>query len=97
MKVQRYDAYAADRYCAVDYKECQDGLLCMNEDVARLEASHAELEAKCAELEDKCAELVCAAKDVIARWDSPLWRMEEHTADFINRLREAAAKCEGMP
>ena len=41
------------------------------------------------------AELVAAAKDVITRWDSPLWSMEAHTADFINRLREVVAKAEG--
>lgn len=50
-----------------------------------------------AELEAKCAELTAAAKDVITRWDSPLWKMEEHTAEFINRLREAVAKCEETP
>lgn len=42
-------------------------------------------------------ELLEAAKDVITRWDSPLWKMEEYTAEFINRLREAVAKCEVIP
>lgn len=35
------------------------------------------------------ASIVNAAKAVIRRWDSPLWRQEVGTADLINDLREA--------
>lgn len=30
-----------------------------------------------------------AARSVIERWDSPLWKYTEPTADIINRLRAA--------
>jgi RNase P subunit RPR2 len=33
--------------------------------------------------------IIAAAKAVIQRWDSPLWRQEVGTADLINTLREA--------
>lgn len=32
-----------------------------------------------------------AAQAVIERWDAPSWKETEHTAVFINRLREAIA------
>lgn len=35
--------------------------------------------------------LLEAAKAVIERWDSPLWKDLQHTGEFINRLREAVA------
>ena len=35
------------------------------------------------------ASIVDAAKAVIRRWDSPLWRQEVGTADLINDLRKA--------
>lgn len=75
---------------------------CRSEDVRRLEADYAKLEAKYAELEGKYAELeashaelLATAKAVVERWDSPLWREQEHTSTFINRLRAAIARAEG--
>ena len=35
------------------------------------------------------ASIIDAARAVIRRWDSPLWRQEVGTADLINDLREA--------
>ena len=35
------------------------------------------------------AELLSAAKAVIERWDSPLWKDLPHTGEAINRLRKA--------
>lgn len=35
--------------------------------------------------------LIEAAKAVIDRWYSPLWKDLPHTGEFINRLREAVA------
>lgn len=40
-------------------------------------------------------DLLETAKAVVERWDSPLWREQEHTSTFINRLRAAIAKAEG--
>lgn len=35
------------------------------------------------------AELQQAAQAVVDRWDSPSWKDQPHTAEFINRLRHA--------
>jgi hypothetical protein len=35
------------------------------------------------------AELIAAAKAVVERWDTPLWKDVPHTAEYINRLRAA--------
>lgn len=48
-----------------------------------------------AELEAINAQLLEAAKDVVARWDSPQWKWDEHTGVLIDRLRSAIAKAEG--
>lgn len=40
------------------------------------------------------ASIIDAAKAVIQRWDSPLWRQEVGTADLINDLREAINNAE---
>lgn len=40
-------------------------------------------------------EMVETAKDVIARWDSPLWKDQPHTGVFIDKLRAAIAKAQG--
>lgn len=40
-------------------------------------------------------EMIEAGKDVIARWDGPDWKWDEHTAILIDRLRDAIAKMEG--
>ena len=34
-------------------------------------------------------QLFTAAKEVIERWDSPLWKDLPHTGEAINRLRQA--------
>jgi hypothetical protein len=39
--------------------------------------------------------LLEAAEDIVTRWDSPLWKMEQHTGVFIDRLRNAIAKAKG--
>ena len=39
-------------------------------------------------------ELLRAAKAVIDRWDSPLWKDLPHTSESINRLRKAIEKVE---
>mgnify|MGYP001229029853 CR=1 FL=1 len=38
-------------------------------------------------------ELLAAADAVVARWDSPKWKDEAPTVDYIARLRRAAAAC----
>ena len=40
-------------------------------------------------------ELLSAAKAVIERWDSPLWKDLPHTGEAINRLRKALEKIGG--
>lgn len=35
------------------------------------------------------AALIEAARAVVQRWDSPLWKQAEHTGEFIHRLRMA--------
>lgn len=42
-----------------------------------------------ADLLTKLRAVVYAASAVIERWDSPKWKDEPHTAEFINRLRAA--------
>jgi hypothetical protein len=37
------------------------------------------------------SELVKAAQDVIERWDSPAWKDQPHTGEYINRIRQALA------
>ena len=39
-------------------------------------------------------ELISAAKAVIERWDSPLWKDLPHTGEAINRLRKAIERVE---
>lgn len=41
------------------------------------------------------SDLLEASKDVVARWDSPDWKWDEHTGVLIDRLRAAIAKAEG--
>ena len=36
-----------------------------------------------------------SATNVIARWDSPLWKDQPHTGVFIDQLRTAIAKAKG--
>lgn len=38
---------------------------------------------------DRFAELCDAAQAVITRWDSPAWKDQPHTAEYIKRLRAA--------
>ena len=40
-------------------------------------------------------ELVSAARAVVERWDTPLWKDAPATAGFINRLRDALPAIEG--
>ena len=72
--------YEMGDYCS-GYVRNDDGDVCMSYDVERLEKSN--------------AELLAAAKSVVERWDSPLWKEQGHTGTFIERLREAIAKSEG--
>lgn len=41
-------------------------------------------------------EIYEAAKDVVARWDSPRWKWDESTAALVHRLRAALAKAEAQ-
>ncbi len=36
--------------------------------------------------------LLLAAKAVVARWDTPLWKNEPHTGEYIYALRRAIEK-----
>jgi hypothetical protein len=47
--------------------------------------------------QDKTQQLIDAAKAVIERWDSPLWRYQEHTGKFIDELRKAVAQFDEKP
>lgn len=40
-------------------------------------------------------DLLMAAKAVVIRWDTPIWKDAEHTAQVIDLLREAIAKATG--
>ena len=40
------------------------------------------------ELSD-CRKQLAAARKVVERWDTPLWKDVPHTAQFIERLRKA--------
>ena len=46
-------------------------------------------------LQGRCDELLSAAKAVVERWDSPLWKDLPPTAKAIARLRDAVNKLEG--
>lgn len=50
---------------------------------------------KVGELQATNQKLLDAAKNVIARWDSPLWKDQPHTAISINELRQAITEAEG--
>ena len=41
--------------------------------------------------------LIEAAEAVVARWYSPKWKDEPHTAEVINRLRDACAAIATQP
>jgi hypothetical protein len=41
---------------------------------------------------DKTQQLLAAAKAVIERWDSPMWKHQEHTGKFIDELRKAVGR-----
>ena len=47
--------------------------------------------------QDKTQKLLDAAKAVIDRWDSPLWKHQEHTGKFIDELRNAVARLDEKP
>lgn len=53
---------------------------CHSDDVEKLEALN--------------AELLEAAKALVERWDTPHWKLTEHTGVFIDRLRAAIAKAD---
>lgn len=40
-------------------------------------------------------EMVEAAKAVVAQWETPNWKLTEHTGSLIYRLRAAIAKAKG--
>jgi hypothetical protein len=40
-------------------------------------------------------ELLATGQAVVDRWDSPLWKDQPHTAEFINALRQAIASVKG--
>ena len=46
-------------------------------------------------LQERHDELLSAAKEVIKRWDSHLWKDLPPTAEVIARLRDAVNKLEG--
>lgn len=46
------------------------------------------------QLERQRDELLAAGKALVERWDSPLWKDQPHTGEFIARLRDAVAKAE---
>jgi len=43
----------------------------------------------------KAEQLLAAAQAVIKRWDSPMWKHQEHTGKFIDELRKAVARFDG--
>jgi hypothetical protein len=47
--------------------------------------------------QDKTQKLLDAAKAVIDRWDSPLWKHQEHTGKFIDELRKAVDRFDEKP
>ena len=50
---------------------------------------HAELCAWSTVREIKCNDLIKAARAVIDRWDSPNWKDQAHTGEYIHALRKA--------
>ena len=77
-------------------KEIADySLMCNEGDDVRLAIDAIEeLQARVKELEAQRDELLAAAKAVIARWDTPLWKDAEPTAKHINAMREVVTKVE---
>jgi predicted DNA-binding ribbon-helix-helix protein len=67
-----------------------DSLHHVLEDMAKAtNAEMMQLQAKLSKAEAEKAELVKAAKAVVDRWHTPLWKEAPHTAEFINRLENA--------
>jgi hypothetical protein len=60
-------------------------------EILKMLTKFAELTLKRASLSvnEQDAELVKAAKAVVDRWHTPLWKDAPHTAEFINRLENA--------
>ena len=48
-----------------------------------------------ARLNAAAPELLDAAKAIVERWDTPHWKIAEHTGVYIDALRAAIAKAEG--
>ena len=45
------------------------------------------------ELQAHINQLCEASQAVVARWDSPKWKEQEHTGVFIDKLRQALEEC----
>jgi hypothetical protein len=48
-------------------------------------------------LNKELSNLQSAANAVIKRWDSPMWKHQEHTGKFIDELRKAADRFDEKP
>jgi len=64
----------------------------LKEQSSRLAAEAVRQAQQNADLCVKNAELLAAAKDVIKRWDAPLWEERKPTSFYMHKLREAIAK-----
>ena len=95
MNTKTAEERAAERFPAfkvMDWTRRQDGYAtCIREEVEPLEAEVSKLRALVQGLMDR-------SSDVIARWDSPKWKWDQHTGELITELRRevAAAKEHGF-
>jgi len=48
------------------------------------------------ELQKKLDAMTKAAKSVIDRWDSPVWKDHKHTGEYIHSLRQAVKAATGV-
>lgn len=65
-------------------------------DVATLEQSDRQVRARLARVEKERDALLAAARDVVARWDSPKWKDLPHTGTYIDALRDSIADCDAQ-
>lgn len=81
---------------AIDFLHCVDQRFDLAKEphapgVTMLDQFHAALAALRAQPDhsEQHLEMVAAARAVVERWDTPLWKDAPATAGFINRLRDA--------
>lgn len=76
---------------AMDFAIYLEAAMQSHSDIATLEQENRQMRTRMERLESELAGVVSAGRNVIARWESPLWKDLTHTGDYIHALRLAIA------